>query len=177
MEYRCIFAGFGGQGIISMGTLLAYAGMTAGKQCTFFPEYGIAMRGGTANCTVIISDNEIASPVVNDPNILVAMNEQSFDRFQSWLVPGGKLIINSSLVPNKPLRNDVTAFHVKATGLAIEGGDSRMANMAMLGGVIKATEMMSLNYLYNAMEKTFPPKIFHLVDKNKAVMDAGFKSI
>ena len=177
MEHRCIFAGFGGQGIISMGTLVAYAGMTAGKQSTFFPEYGIAMRGGTANCTVIVSDSEIASPIVSDPTVLVVMNELSLTHFQSRLVPGGMLFINSSLVTVPPNRSDVKVFHVKATGLAIDAGDSRMANMAMLGGVIKGTGMLTLDVMYKAMEKSFPPKLRPLLDKNKKVMEAGFNSI
>jgi 2-oxoglutarate ferredoxin oxidoreductase subunit gamma len=176
MEHRCIFAGFGGQGIISMGTLLAYAGMTAGKQCTFFPEYGIAMRGGTANCTVIVSDDEIASPVVNSPNVLVVMNELSLDHFQSRLEPGGMLFVNSSLVTKTVTRTDVKPFYVKATGIAIDGGDSRMANMAMLGGLIKATGMLPMDALFKAMEKTFPPKILHLLDKNKKVMEKAFQA-
>lgn len=177
MEFRCIFAGFGGQGIISMGTLLAYAATTAGRQTTFFPAYGIAMRGGTANCTVVVSDAEIASPVIFNPNVLVVMNQLSLDHFQSWLEPGGYLFVNSTLIQKKAARTDVTPFYVNATGLAVEGGDARMANMAMLGAIMKGTGMLPLDPLGKAIEKTFPPKIAHLAGKNKAVLEAGFRSV
>jgi 2-oxoglutarate ferredoxin oxidoreductase subunit gamma len=177
MEHRCIFAGFGGQGIISMGTLLAYAGMTAGKQVTFYPEYGIAMRGGTANCTVIVSDTEIGSPVVNNPTMVAAMNEFSLEKFEPWLMPGGLLFINSSLTAKPASRKDVKVFQVKATGLAIEGGDSRMANMAMLGAILKTTNMLTLDVMIKSMEKSFPPKLRPLLDKNKNVMEMGFRAV
>src|SRR3989339_786823 len=122
MEHRCIFAGFGGQGVISMGTLLAYAGMLADKNTTFFPAYGIAMRGGTANCTVIVSDEGIASPIVTEPNVLVVMNELSLTHFQSAVTPGGLLFVNSSLVSKPVERKDITVVYVRATGIALDHG-------------------------------------------------------
>jgi len=177
MEHRCIFAGFGGQGIISMGTLLAYAGMMGGKQTTFFPAYGIAMRGGTANCTVVVSDGEIASPVVYDPNVMVVMNELSLDHFQPWVAPKGLLFVNSSLVNRKVSRTDIQSVYVNATGLAIDAGDARMANMAMLGAIMKVSGMLPLEPIVKAIIKTFPPKIAHLAEKNHKVLEMGFESI
>jgi 2-oxoglutarate ferredoxin oxidoreductase subunit gamma len=160
-----------------MGMLSAYAGMLAGKCSTFFPAYGIAMRGGTANCTVIISDNEIASPIVSDPNVMVVMNELSLDHFEPMVSTDGTLFVNESLVNKKVGRSDVNDVYIKATGIALEKGDGRMANMAMLGGVLKATGMLPLETFFEAMEKTFPPKIKHLVGKNREVMQQGFDSV
>ncbi len=177
MEYRCIFAGFGGQGIVSMGTLLAYAGMIANRQTTYFPAYGIAMRGGSANCTVIVSDEQVASPVVTEPDVMVAMNEIALDTFQSWVAPGGRLFINASLTDKKVDRADIVPVYVQATKLAIEGGDSRMANMAMLGAVMKVTGMLPLDPLIRAMAKTFPARIQHMIEKNAHVLEMGYAAV
>ncbi|MBL8026767.1 MAG: 2-oxoacid:acceptor oxidoreductase family protein [Fibrobacteres bacterium] len=177
MEYRCIFAGFGGQGVISMGMMLAYAGMVDGKQSTFFPAYGIAMRGGTANCTVVVSDSEIASPVVYAPTVMVVMNDLSFDHFQPMIAKNGTMFVNSSLVERKTNRSDIKIVEVAANDIAVAGGDSRMANMAMLGAVVKATGMVSMASVGEAMKKTFPSKILHLVSKNIAVLENGAAAV
>lgn len=175
MEHRCIFAGFGGQGVVSMGTLVAYAGMVDGRQVTFFPSYGIAMRGGMANCTVVVSDEEIGSPIVNDPTVVVAMNEPSFDFFQAKVAPGGLLFVNSSLVTKQVSRPDVRGVYVNATGIALEQGDGRMANMVMLGAVMKLTSMVSFAAVEKAMDKTFSTKLHKLIGKNLQVMKLGFE--
>jgi len=177
LHFRCIFAGFGGQGIVSMGTLLAYAGMTANRQTTFFPSYGIAMRGGNANCTVIVSDDRIASPVVSDPDIMVVMNDASLNFFQSRVLPGGHLFINTSLINKKADRTDLTPVYVQATQMATEGGDPRMANMAMLGAVMKVTGMLPLDALVQAMHKSLPARLHHLIDQNKRVLELGYASV
>lgn len=177
MEYRCIFAGFGGQGVVSMGTLLAHAAMIANRHTTFFPAYGIAMRGGSANCTVIVSDDPVASPVVTDPDVMVVMNNVSLDYFQSWVAPGGWLFVNASLVDKKALRTDVKTVYVQATKMAVDEGDVRMANMAMMGAVMKMTGMLPLEPLIEAMIKISPPKIRHLIGKNQHVLEMGYASV
>ena len=177
MEYRCIYAGFGGQGVISMGMMMAYAGMVDGKQSTFFPAYGIAMRGGTANCTVVISDSDIASPVVYEPTIMVVMNDLSFDYFQPLVAKNGTMFVNSSLVERSTNRTDLKIIEVPANDIAIEGGDARMANMAMLGAVVKVTGMVSMAAVEQAMKKTFPEKILHLVAKNVKVLENGAAAV
>jgi 2-oxoglutarate ferredoxin oxidoreductase subunit gamma len=134
------------------------------------------MRGGTANCTVIVSDSDIASPIVSNPNVIAAMNELSLDHFQPMVVRDGTVFVNQSLVNKKAGRTDVKAVYVKATGIALENGDGRMANMAMLGGVLKATGMLPLETMLSAMEKTFPAKIKHLVGVNQKVMREGYDS-
>lgn len=177
MEHRCIFAGFGGQGILSMGTLLAYAGMCDGKQVTFFPSYGIAMRGGTANCSVVVAGGDIASPIVNDPDVVIAMNEPSFDCFQPMVAPGGLLLVNSSLVHKKIARPDIRGAYLPATGIALESGDGRMANMAMLGALVRLTDLVSLAAVDEAMRKTFSAKLQKLIGKSREVLQLGFDKV
>jgi 2-oxoglutarate ferredoxin oxidoreductase subunit gamma len=177
MEFRCIFAGSGGQGVVSMGTLLAYAGMMAGRHTSFFPAYGIAMRGGNANCTVIVSDGEIASPVVFNPDMAAVMNQTSFDYFETRVVSGGRLFINSSMAGRAAVRTDIKPVYVPATELAVSGGDCRMANMAMLGAVMKITGMLPLEVLVKAVEKLSSKKIQHLVSKNKKVLEMGYAAV
>ena len=177
MEHRCIFAGFGGQGVVSMGTLVAYAGMVEGTQVTFFPSYGIAMRGGMANCTVVVSDEEIGSPIVNDPTVLVAMNEASFDYFEGKVAVGGVLFVNASLVNKRVSRPDIHGIYVNATGIALEQGDGRMANMVILGAVMKQTKMVSFAAIEKAMDKTFSAKLHKLIPKNLQVMQLGYEGV
>lgn len=176
MEHRCIFAGFGGQGVISMGTLVAYAGMIEGRQVTFFPSYGIAMRGGMANCTVVVSDQEIGTPIVNAPTVVVAMDEASFDQFQGRLAAGGLLFVNASLVNKRNARPDIKAVYVNATEIALKQGDGRMANMVMLGAVLKLTGMVSIEAVEKAMHKTFSGKLQKLIAGNLRVMKLGFEA-
>ncbi len=175
MEHRCIFAGFGGQGLVSMGTLVAYAGMVEGRQVTYSPSYGIAMRGGMANCTVVVSDDEIRSPVVTDPSVLVAMNEAALDCLQSKVAEGGWLFVNASLVDKPVMRSDVKAVYVNATGIALEQGDGRMANMAMLGAVMKLAGVVSFESVTRAIETTFSKKLHKLIDGNLKVLKRGFE--
>lgn len=169
-----MFAGFGGQGILSMGSLVASSGMVAGRHTTFFPAYGIAQRGGSANCTVIVSDDPVASPIVDHPDIMVVMNEQALDTFESWVSPGGWLFINCSLMDRKAKRADLKTVYVPATQLATEGGDSRMANMAMLGAVIKVSGILPYDTVLETMVRTCPAKIRHLLEANKAVFGKGY---
>lgn len=160
-----------------MGSLVASAGMMAGRQTTFYPAYGIAMRGGNANCTVIVSDDEVASPVVNHPDVMVVMNEQSLVFFESWVAPGGWFFVNSSMTERKVERKDIKPVYVQATRLATEIGDSRMANMAMLGAVVKVTGILPFETILTAMVKTCPAKILHLLEKNKQVFAGGYAAV
>ena len=174
MEHRCIFAGFGGQGVISLGTLVANAGMADNRHVTFFPSYGIAMRGGMANCTVVVSDEEIGSPIVNDPTVVMVMDEVSYDCFHGKVSPGGMLCVNSSLVSKRTSRTDVKAVYIDATSIALEHGDGRMANMVMLGAVIKLTGIVSFKAVETAINKISSTKLHKLIGKNLQVMKLGF---
>lgn len=177
MEYRSIFAGFGGQGIISMGTITAYTGMAEDKNVTFYPAYGIAMRGGTANCSVIVSEDLIASPIIANPNVMVIMNEPSLSFFQDRIETGGILILNESLIKEESSREDLKIYKVPASQIAEDLGNGKMANMAMMGAYSKITGIVSLDGLFKMMEKTFPPKLLKLLDVNRKAMQAGFDCI
>ncbi|HDS11407.1 MAG TPA: 2-oxoacid:ferredoxin oxidoreductase subunit gamma [Candidatus Wirthbacteria bacterium] len=158
------FAGFGGQGVLLMGMTICYAGMKENKNVTWLPSYGAEMRGGTANCTVVVSTEEIAAPVVQNPDYLIAMNEPSLAKFAPTVRPGGTIFINSSLITSKIPRQDVEVIKIDATNLANELGNPRVANMVMLGAVIKRSQVVEI-----AMIKK------HLLDvmgHNKADLEA-----
>ncbi len=174
MEHKIIFAGFGGQGVISMGELIAYSAMAEDKEVTFYPAYGIAMRGGTANCSVVISDDKIASPVIAAPTTLVVMNEQSFDFFVDKVHTNGDIIANSTLVEEKPVKDEINAWYVPVNDIAEKHGNSKMANMAMVGALLKVTQVLPIEIVFKTMEKSFPPKLIKFLDVNRKVMQEGF---
>ena len=130
-----LIAGFGGQGVLSTGQLLAYAGMVEGKHVAWIPSYGPEMRGGTANCGVSVSTTPISSPVVSEPTVLIAMNRPSLEKFEPWVVPGGLIMVNSSLIKIKVKRTDVRIIYVPANDLAEELGNSKVANNIILGAL------------------------------------------
>jgi 2-oxoglutarate ferredoxin oxidoreductase subunit gamma len=144
MLVKTIFAGFGGQGIMSMGLNLAQAAMLDGKYTTYLPSYGAEVRGGTANCTISVSDEEIASPVASSPTFVVAMNQPSVVRFQNRIQTGGVFFINSTLIKEAPQRGDIEVISVPANEIAEKMGSLRSANMVMLGAFIKKTNIVSL---------------------------------
>lgn len=131
-----LFSGFGGQGILFAGKFLAYKGLIEGKQVSWLPSYGPEMRGGTASCSVIVSDGAVGSPIVSKPDVLVAMNLPSLDRFESSVVPGGMIFADSTLIERKTARDDVKAFYVPATKLASDNGYPTLANMILLGKIL-----------------------------------------
>ena len=142
MTTEVIFAGFGGQGVILAGKILALAGMSEDKNVSHIPSYGAEMRGGTANCSVIVSDEAVASPVIEHPDVVVALNKPSMTKFEQWLKPGGILIYNSSLIDTKPERADIKAIALPANDIAAECGNERGANMVALGCLAKAVPGM-----------------------------------
>lgn len=173
MLNEIILAGFGGQGILFAGKILAYAGLMDEKEISWLPSYGPEMRGGTANCSVCISDDPIGSPLVIDPDMLIAMNEPSFDKFISHVKPGGVAIIDSSMIDKKCDRDDITCFYVPASQLADENGMTGMANIILLGKFIKETGIVSFSTLKAAFEKAIPPRKKNLVDVNMKAVDIG----
>ncbi|MEI7879379.1 MAG: 2-oxoacid:acceptor oxidoreductase family protein [bacterium] len=176
MEQRCIFAGFGGQGVVSLGALVANAGLADNRHVTFFPSYGIAMRGGMANCTVVVSDEAIGSPIVNEPMVVMVLDEVSYDCFHDKVAPGGLLFVNSSLVKKRTSRTDIKTVYIEATRIAREHGDSRMANMVMLGAVIKLTGIVSFKAVETAINNISSAKLQKLIGKNLQVMKLGFEA-
>jgi len=174
MLIKTIFAGFGGQGVLSMGLNVAQAAMIEGKNVTYLPAYGAEVRGGTANCTVAISDEEIASPVASSPEFVVAMNQPSLIRFQNQIESGGVVFINSSLIEAEVTRGDVEIVKVAANKIAEELGSPRSANMVMLGAFTKRSNLVSINTVVEVLRSTMESKgkLFAL---NKKALLTGYE--
>lgn len=174
MQIETVFAGFGGQGVMLAGRVLAEAGMKLGKEVVWLPSYGPEMRGGTANCVVIIADEPIASPIIAHPRDAVVMNRPSLEKFCPAQKPGGVAIINSSLIDIRPKRSDIKIVEVPANEIAIEAGSGRAANMVMLGAYIGATRIIPLEALLEEVKEEFQskPKIIPL---NLKCVEQGYK--
>ncbi|NLU51980.1 MAG: 2-oxoacid:ferredoxin oxidoreductase subunit gamma [Clostridiaceae bacterium] len=173
MLHEIIIAGFGGQGILSAGRLLAYAGMLDDKEVSFLPSYGPEMRGGTANCMVVISDSAIASPVLNSCSALIVMNNPSLEKFESWLKPGGILITDSSLVRNKIKRTDIKTFELPATQYALDADNKAYSNIFLLGKLIKETGCVKVESFEKALYNILPEKKHYMIPEEMAVLKAG----
>lgn len=159
MNQEMIFAGFGGQGVMLMGQILAYAGMMEEQQVSWFPAYGPEMRGGTANCSVIIGDEAVGTPIVTEPKVVVAMNLPSLDKFEPHLSMGGKLLINSSLIERAAQRTDIQVHLVPCNDIAKELGNPKVANMVMVGAIVAVSGVVKIDSVLQVLAK----KIF----KNK----------
>jgi len=177
MIHELLLAGFGGQGMLTIGISLAYAGMAEGKKVAYVPSYGPEMRGGTANCMVTISDKEISSPVVANPGVAIIMNRPSLDKFESRVKPGGVILVNSSLIDRPVCRKDVQVYEIPTLELATEAGMARAANMVMLGALIGATGVVSLEVVQDALVKTFKGKYLDKMPANMAVVRRGLEYI
>ncbi len=172
-----IFAGFGGQGVLLMGQLLAYAGMLEDKEVSWLPSYGPEMRGGTANCSVVVSDSPVASPIVTMATTVVAMNRPSLDKFEDSVLPGGKLFINSSIIDKKPERSDIEVYYVPCNEIAEELGNPRVANMVMLGAYIEKTKCVDFESVLQALLYKLGEKKAHLIPLNREALNKGAASI
>lgn len=170
-KIRC--AGFGGQGIVLMGKLIAQAAMGEGRHTTFFPQYGAAMRGGTANCSVIVSDQEIASPMVEAPDVALIMNGPSLDKFEPTVKPGGWILYNTSLIGRKVTRTDVNVVEVPANNIAEEVGSAKTANMVMLGAFVKKIGTVKLESLLAALDVQLEGKNEKIMNLNREAMKRG----
>jgi len=173
MLERMIISGFGGQGVMLMGRLLAYAGMLEGKNVAWMPSYGPEMRGGTANCTVLISTKEIGSPIVSHPNVLIAMNQPSLDKFELNVNENGLIIMNDSLIEREVKRNDVDIIKIPADDIADKLGNSRAANMVVLGAYVKKSGVVKLETIYKALEKALAGRDKKLQSLNKEALKQG----
>ncbi len=174
MLIKTVFSGFGGQGVLSMGYFLANAAMLEGKYVTFLPSYGAEVRGGTANCTVAVSDEEIASPVASEPEFVVSMNQPSFLKFQSILPSGGLILVNSSMVTVATVRGDIEVVEVPTSELAEKLGNIKVANMVMLGAFIKVSNLVSLQLLLKNLPEILGEGRARLIKVNKAALEMGF---
>ena len=168
-----LFSGFGGQGILFAGKFLAYKGLMDGKQVSWLPSYGPEMRGGTASCGVILSDEPVGSPIVANPDILVAMNLPSLDKYESAVVPGGIIFADSTLIERKVERDDVTVYYVPATQLANENGTPTLANMVLMGKILKAIGEFEEDSLRAALGKVISAKRADMLETNLKTMQLG----
>jgi 2-oxoglutarate ferredoxin oxidoreductase subunit gamma len=158
MTEEIIIAGFGGQGIMLMGQLMTYAGMLENKQVSWIPSYGPEMRGGTANCSIIISDDPIGAPIISEPTTVVAMNLPSVEKFESAIQPKGVLIVNSSLVEYTAMRTDISIYQIPANNIAEELGNIRVANMVILGALVSVIGIVQSESVIKAFSKIFASK-------------------
>lgn len=168
-----IFAGFGGQGVLFSGQLLSYAGMAEGLYVTWIPSYGPEMRGGTANCTVIVSEEEIGAPVVRNPSVAVVLNLPSMEKYEPLVKPEGLLIVNSSLVNVQSERDDIQSVYIPASDIATEMGNVRMANMVLLGALAEITGLISLDTLKAQLDAHLSQRQRKWLDPNKKAIDKG----
>lgn len=174
MTQETIFAGFGGQGILFAGKVIAYAGMIENKNVSHLPSYGPEMRGGTCNCHVIVSDEPVASPIIVEPTSIVVMNAPSFDKFENTLVPGGKAFIDSTLVSRDAVRDDIEVFKIPATSMANEMGLPKLANMIIVGKLVKETGIFTFEELSSAVKKLVPASKPELFESNIKALKAGY---
>jgi 2-oxoglutarate ferredoxin oxidoreductase subunit gamma len=174
METSIIISGFGGQGALFSGQVLAYAAMDSGKHVTWIPSYGPEMRGGTAHCTVIVSDDPIGTPLVDRPDIAIALNGPSFEKYDPLVLPGGLLAVNSSIVDQVSRRKDIEIVEVKANEIAEELGSVKMMNMAMVGAMLARRPVFDLACVEQALRDHLPASKAHLLEKNLQVLRRGF---
>jgi len=170
MQTEIVIAGFGGQGILFAGQVLAYAAMDTGREVTWFPSYGPEMRGGTANCTVIVSDEEIGSPLVRRPSAAIVMNLPSLERYEPLVVPGGVLVANASLINRGPARGDIGNVFIPSNEIAEGLGDRRLANMVVLGALLARLPVLPLE----AIEKALTD---HLPERHKRLLAVNFRAL
>jgi 2-oxoglutarate ferredoxin oxidoreductase subunit gamma len=176
MQKEIIIAGFGGQGVLFSGQVLAYAAMDAGKDVTWIPSYGPEMRGGTANCTVIIADEEIGSPLVKNPQFAIALNLPSFDKYEDSLASGGTLVVNQSMVDRPARRADIRVVFVPCNEIAEEIGDKKLLNMVAVGALLSALAEISRKEIEKALESHLPERHKHLLPKNYEALKRGFEA-
>lgn len=175
---KIICAGFGGQGVMSMGQLLTYAGMLENKEVSWLPSYGPEMRGGTANCSVIVSDKPIGSPVItDDATTAIVMNLPSLEKFEKDVVPGGKILVNKSLIDKPVSRTDVEVYYIDANELALELGNPKVANMIMLGSLLALNKTVEVDSVLEAFKKVFGPSKEKFVPLNKAALEKGIEAV
>ena len=173
LDYGFVIAGFGGQGILFAGKFLAYAGLLEGREVSWLPSYGPEMRGGTANCNIVISDTPVGSPIVSRPNILMAMNAPSLDKYENSVFLGGRVFVDSSLISRKVVRDDVYGCYIPATKMAAEMGIEGLANMIIAGAIIKQTKCIKEETIADALHKVIPASKAHLFDANMQAVRAG----
>ena len=177
MTHELIIAGFGGQGVLSMGKILAYSGLMEGKEVSWMPSYGPEQRGGTANVTVILSDDRVSSPVLNEFDIAIVLNQPSMEKFESKIKPGGILIYDGYGISDVSKRQDIQIYQVDAMDAATEMKNEKAFNMLILGGLLKIVPMVSLESVLTGLKKSLPERHHHLIPMNEAAIKKGMEII
>ncbi len=173
MHEEVIVSGFGGQGALFAGQLLTYTGMDEGWHVTWIPSYGPEMRGGTANCTIILSGDDIGSPIIREPTICIVMNPPSMDKYEPLIRPGGLLVVNSTLVRTKSERDDIEVVYIPANELAAEMGNVKMANVVLLGAMLGTREILPIESIKRTFDEHIPQRRKHIIEPNKRALDRG----
>ena len=173
MTEEIIIAGFGGQGVLSMGKIIAYSGIMEDKEVTWFPSYGPEMRGGTANVTVIVSDTRISSPVLQEYDTAIILNQQSMDKFEKTVKPGGTLLYDPNGIVHPPTRTDINVYRVEGTRTAVEMGNPKVFNMIVVGSYLKVKPILSLDNVEKGLEKSLPERYHKLIPLNLAAIEKG----
>ena len=176
--YDVVVAGFGGQGVMVIGNLLAYAAMIEGRYVTYLPIYGVEMRGGTANCTIVISSHQIGAPVVGRPHAAIVMNLPSLIKYEPSILPNGLLFINSSLIePKETYRKDIEILSIPVNEIAIDNGNPKLANMIALGAFNQKTKLVQMTSLFESLEKVLDERYHHLIPSNIKGIEIGAKFV
>lgn len=177
MTQEIIIAGFGGQGVLSMGKILAYSGMKQGQEVSWMPSYGPEMRGGTANVTVILSDDRISSPYLKVFDTAIVLNQQSMDKFEKAVKPGGVLLYDPNGITSHPTRTDILIYQIEATRLAAESGNKRVFNMIVLGAFLKVNPIVKLDFVLEGLKESLPVRYHHLLPLNEAALKIGMEGL
>ncbi|MBE6309617.1 MAG: 2-oxoglutarate ferredoxin oxidoreductase subunit gamma [Bacteroidales bacterium] len=177
MKSEIIIAGFGGQGVLSMGKILAYSGLIEGKEVTWLPSYGPEQRGGTANVTVIISDERISSPILDSYDVAVVLNQQSLDKFESRVKPGGVLIYDSYGINRVPQRTDIAVYRVNAMETTYEMQNAKAFNMLILGALLKVRPIVAVESVVEGLKKTLPERHHNLIPMNETALQRGMELV
>ncbi|MCK9628742.1 MAG: 2-oxoacid:acceptor oxidoreductase family protein [Bacteroidales bacterium] len=177
MKEEIIIAGFGGQGVLSMGKILAYSGIMQGQQVTWMPSYGPEMRGGTANVTVILSDSKISSPLLSRFDTAIILNQQSMDKFENSIKPGGLMIYDPNGITRKPVRKDIKIYSIDAVELSNELGNSKAYNMVVLGAFLSKKPIVSMENVIKGLKKSIPERHHHLIPMNEQAIKVGMEKI
>ncbi len=177
MIQEIVIAGFGGQGVLSMGMILAYSGIMEGKEVSWFPAYGPEQRGGTANVTVILSDEQISSPVLNSYDVAIVLNQPSLEKFEKMVKPGGSLIYDTEGIQNPPTRTDINVYKIAAMDEATKMENAKVFNMIVLGGLLKTSPMVKLENVIKGLKKTLPERHHKLIPMNEKAILRGMEII
>ncbi len=177
MNEEIIIAGFGGQGVLSMGKILAYSGIMQDMEVSWMPSYGPEMRGGTANVTVILSDNRISSPILNSYDTAIILNQQSMDKFEEKVKPGGLLLYDTNGISSHPSRTDIDIYQIEAAAEATRMASTRIFNMIVLGGYLKIKHIVNLENVESGLKKSLPERHHHLLPKNMEALKRGMEIV